>query len=101
MIGGRCRPLISAKGREYREEVVNILKQQDIPLFSVPVRISYTFHRGDRRKYDIGNYLKALDDALEDAGVLVDDSLIEEAHLYKGEVMPRDGHVLLNIEEIK
>lgn len=64
------------------------------PPIAVPVRVEVTFHRPDRRRYDVGNLAltsKATIDGLVDAGVLVDD---DSAHvigpdLRAGETGPR------------
>lgn len=46
------------------------------PLFNDPVNMIYVFKRPDKRRRDLGNGLKALDDFLTHANVLADDSLI-------------------------
>lgn len=50
--------------------------EQRVPLVRGTVRIAYALQRGVM-KADLGNYLKALDDALVAFGVIEDDSLIE------------------------
>jgi crossover junction endodeoxyribonuclease RusA len=43
--------------------------------------IDVAFQRPDKRRRDLDNLLKALSDALVDAGVLADDSGAQEIHL--------------------
>jgi crossover junction endodeoxyribonuclease RusA len=52
----------------------------------------------DRRKRDLDNYMKGLLDALTNGKLWVDDSLINQLHIYRGEVVT-DGSVRVEISE--
>ena len=41
----------------------------------------------DRRKRDLDNYMKGLLDALTESGLWEDDSLIDQLHIYRGEIV--------------
>lgn len=41
----------------------------------------------DRRKRDLDNYMKGLLDALTESGLWGDDSLIDQLHIYRGEIV--------------
>lgn len=46
-------------------------------------RLSANFYRSDKRKVDIDNLLKALMDAIQDAGLVTNDALIAEVSAYR------------------
>lgn len=52
----------------------------------------------DRRKRDLDNYMKGLLDALTEAGLWEDDSLINQLHIFRG-VLVSDGAVRIEISE--
>lgn len=41
----------------------------------------------DRRKRDLDNYMKGLLDAITESGLWEDDSLIDQLHIYRGEIV--------------
>jgi len=96
-----ARQIISREGKQYKQDVVDAIRRMDNPpRFTVPVKVRYIFHRHDRRGYDIGNFIKALDDGLEEAKVFTDDRLIDDEHLIRGEVRPKKGCVRVFIEAL-
>ena len=54
------------------------LQQQDLPDTPIAetVRVSLTFLSPDRRRWDIDNRVKAVQDLLMEAGIIEDDSLV-------------------------
>lgn len=85
------RTLISRQGRAYRREVVAVVERIDrvaeqIPLTG-PLSVEVLLYPPDRRRRDLDNTLKGLLDALEHAGVYLDDSLIERLSVEKREVV--------------
>ena len=77
---------ISAKGRRYREAVVESVREQNGVLrLDDRLAITVILHPTDRRVRDIDNYDKGLLDALTHAGVWVDDEQLDQLCFYRGE----------------
>ena len=81
----RSRQIISKKGREYREQVRQILEAAGYtsPL-SCRLAVTITYYFGDLRRRDIDNHAKAIMDGLQagkhepgNLGLFVDDSQID------------------------
>lgn len=73
-IKGAPRTLISARGRDFRENVMQIVGREKKALkIDSRVKINVRVYPPDRRKRDIDGYLKALLDSLTHAGVWLDD----------------------------
>lgn len=74
---GRARMITSKKGREYFKAVAALMLQLGSPsLGDAPVHMDIQVYRPDRRKRDLSNVRKALEDALVKAGVIADDDQI-------------------------
>lgn len=58
-----------------------------------------TFHFKDKRRTDIDNYLKSLNDALCQAGLFDDDSQIDQILVKRGEII-RLGKTLVKIKSL-
>lgn len=52
----------------------------------------------DKRKRDLDNYMKGLLDALTSCGLWEDDSLIDQLHIYRGDVV-KDGSVRIELSD--
>ena len=86
-IKGKNRTLISAKGRQYRIDVL-AASLQHRGCFGPDKRLSVTaeFRRKDRRRYDLDNFTKAMLDGIQHAGVYADDGQIDQLTLARGTV---------------
>ena len=73
----------TAFGRKYQEEVSSLLHNAwcDKPPNENPVELRITFTTNNRRKWDVDNRVKALQDCLSMAGVLKDDRQVEILHV--------------------
>ena len=79
------RMIISAKGREYRKAVIDLISKEGLAVhIEKPMRVTIEAFRPDRRKRDLDNLLKSTIDALAHAGVFKDDSLIHDLRIYWG-----------------
>lgn len=76
------RTLISKKGREYRKAVIATVPMTAMMKGKLSVRI--IAHVPDKRRRDLDNLLKAPLDALQAAGVYLDDSQIDSLFIARG-----------------
>jgi len=94
------RKVLSAKGRDYHEAVWNLVNRAQVQPFGEK-RVAYhvTVFPPDKRKRDLSNLVKAMEDALTKAGIWDDDSQVdrltfERAHVAKG------GSIFVEIQEM-
>lgn len=92
------RHLISAEGREYRQRIMDMVRQLNAHM---PGRLAVTLicHMPDRRRRDLGNVEKALCDALTHAGLWHDDSQIDDLRIIRAPVVA-GGRVTVRVEQI-
>lgn len=96
----RGRAILSARGREFRNEVVASILQHGKPkTLTSRLRVMMELSPPDRRRRDIDNVVKPTLDALAHAGVYADDCQIDELRVLRGPVVS-DGSLLVVIEEI-
>ena len=98
--GGRVVMSLTKRARIYRTDVCAAIRAvmgacTPVP-FDTPVRIDIELRPPDRRVRDIDNSLKSLFDALTNAGIWKDDSLVDELTLRRGQVI-KDGAALVLI----
>lgn len=93
------RHLISEKGREYRKHVIKVCSGSGLNPWighgKLAVRLDC--YPPDRRRRDLDNLPKSILDALQHAGLIVDDSDIDELHIVRHEM---GGYVMVTITEI-
>ena len=92
---------ISKAGREFKLQVQDyVLDNAVAKMGDKRLQMQVTLYPRDRRKQDIDNRIKALWDALTDAGVYEDDSQIDVLIVQRGEIRKGGGClVLLDIIE--
>jgi len=95
--GGRY---IKAAGIAFRAAVAEIVAAAQVEPMLGRVSLFAAIHPADRRRQDIDNRAKSLQDALTAAGVWLDDEQIDELHLVRREVV-RGGLVRIVITEMK
>ena len=93
------RVLISREGRRYRGMVVSRLGGV-VEKFSGDVRLTVECYPPDRRRRDLDNLLKSLQDSIVHAGVLADDSLIKSLHVEMRDPVPQEGFVHVHVEAL-
>ena len=90
---------LDKKVRPFRELVAESLSEQ-VPGLALDDRLFlevYLFPP-DRRKRDLDNYMKGLLDAVTQAEMWVDDSLIDQLHIFRGETVD-EGAVVISISD--
>lgn len=96
----RGRMGISKAGRAFKEQVSDYVVEYKIPkLGKSRLQFEVTLYPKDKRKQDIDNRIKALWDALAEAGVFDDDEQIDVLIVHRGEIK-KGGGCLVLIEEI-
>ena len=94
----RGRMGISKAGREFKAQVSDYVIEYRVPkLGKARLEMKVVIFPRDRRKQDIDNRIKALWDALGDAGVFDDDEQIDVLMIERGEIK-KGGGVLVIID---
>lgn len=100
-VGGRT--LLSKKARAYREKALALLKERALPEFTEGIELYIEFYPPDRRRRDLDNLLKAVQDTLQKAGLFRDDAQIIHLDIVKKE--PRrpygEARVIVKSSELK
>jgi crossover junction endodeoxyribonuclease RusA len=92
---------ISKAGKEFKAQVSDYVVEYRVPkLGSARLEMKVVLYPRDRRKQDIDNRIKALWDALGDAGVFDDDEQIDILMVSRGEIK-KGGGCLVIIQEIE
>lgn len=94
--------LISAEGRQYRQDVqVQVLIQRAAKKLSGRLEVAITAFPPDKRRRDLDNLLKSCLDALTHAGVWLDDQQIDDLRIVRGNTGDKPGgRVAVQITEI-
>ncbi len=93
------RVLISAAGRAYRANAIACVLEQGSPKLRGRVRVHAIAHAPDRRRRDLDNLWKGVLDSLTHAGVIEDDSLIDELSIARGGI-EKPGRISITLEVI-
>jgi crossover junction endodeoxyribonuclease RusA len=91
---------LSPKGRQYKKAVASRIREEfgEVDLITGRVGIAIELCRGDRRKFDVDNYVKGLCDALN--GVIwEDDAQVDVIQVKRGPVSP-PGHCDVIVSEL-
>ena len=94
----RNHMVISAEGRAYRAAVWAAVVEQGCPLYAEgALALKIKAWMPDKRRRDLDNILKALLDAMQDAGLYEDDSQVSRIEIERMGVEP-PGRVEVEIE---
>jgi crossover junction endodeoxyribonuclease RusA len=90
---------LTLAAREFKKEVAHIVSLKKVKFTTQKLSLTATFHFKDKRKNDLDNRIKSLLDALVQAGVMEDDSQIDQLHIFRGENI-KLGKALIKISVI-
>ena len=89
---------ISKKGRLFRDAVIKEVSDVGANIkLDYNIMVDIIMFPPDNRVRDLDNYVKALLDALTHAELWIDDSLIDQLFVYRGETI-RNGAVLVRVD---
>ena len=92
------RRFVSKAGKEFKLKVQEYVLEYRVPkLGTARLQMTVTLYPRDKRKQDIDYRIKALWDALADAGVFSDDEQIDVLIVRRGEII-KDGACRVIIE---
>ena len=81
------RRFLTLGAREFKTAVAHEVNLQPIRFGDAKLEMTVTINFRDKRKADISNRIKALEDALVQAGLMDDDSQIKVLHVYEGPIV--------------
>ena len=93
--------VLSQKGREFKAAVADYVVEYKVPkLGDAKLRVTMVLFPRDKRKVDLDNRIKAVLDALENAGVFNSDFQVDELSIVRGKTI-KGGAIRVLIEEIE
>jgi crossover junction endodeoxyribonuclease RusA len=99
-INARGRRFPNKKAVDYKIKVQDIVIDQQARKFgSSPISLQIWVYPPDRRKRDISNIIKIVEDSLQDAGIYDDDFQINLLVVERGKIL-KGGKVTVIIDEI-
>lgn len=80
--------VLSKAGREYKQAVAEYVAEMNTPkLGDARLEVTIWVYPPNKRMFDLDNRLKAILDALEDAGVYENDSQIDVLMIQRGKIV--------------
>lgn len=78
---------LTLAAREFKAAVAHAVSLQPVRFEDAKLEMTVTINFRDKRIADISNRIKALEDALVQAGLMNDDSQIKVLHVYEGPIV--------------
>jgi len=94
------RVIISAKGRDYRNEICEYVMVEGVRHHAERLKVEIYAFVPDRRRRDLDNILKAIFDSLEYAGVFEDDEQIDDLRVVR-RPLAKPGYLAIAITELE
>ena len=90
---------ISPRGKQYRADVMQICAQANVKPFTGRLALKIGYAPPDRRKRDIDNIIKAVQDSLAYGGCMLDDEQVDDLHVVRLPV-EKFGAAIIELSEI-
>jgi len=87
---------LTKEAKSFQDHISKLVLFEKIKFGDAPLEMSITIHFPTRRKADISNRIKAIEDAFVHAGLMDDDSQINILHIFRGEII-KGGKCLVKI----
>jgi len=81
------RRFLTAKAVQFKADVAHIVSQHKTRFGAAKLEMTVWINPRDKRIQDTSNRIKALEDALVQAGLMDDDSQIKIHHIYEGPIV--------------
>lgn len=93
------RRFVGEQGKKFKAQVAHIVSSQPIRFGNQKLVMLVVIHFRNRRKQDLSNRIKALEDAMVQANLFDDDSQIKEIHIKEGAI-EKGGRVFVTLKNI-
>ena len=92
------RRILSAQGKAYKEEVGWLVRSAwgGQPALRGSVALAFEVHCPDRRRRDLDNLLKIMQDGLQEGGAFLNDAQVDDLHIMRG-APEKPGYVVATI----
>jgi crossover junction endodeoxyribonuclease RusA len=88
---------MSKKGRLYADDSAVMMREQNVPrVGGIGVSLAIVMYPPDKRKRDLDNHMKALQDAITKHEVWDDDSQIHQLYVFRGRII-KGGKAIVRI----
>lgn len=91
------RRFVGPEGKKFKADVAQIVGKVPTRFGNSRLSLTIHLHFRDKRRADISNRVKALEDALVQAGLFDDDSQIDEEHTYRSSII-KEGKTSIEIK---
>ena len=91
----------SQRGKDFKKSTRQVVKRviAELPLTG-RLAVHIMLHAPNNRRYDIDNRVKPLLDALQHAGLFLDDEQVDAIEVQRGPVQPNDGMALVVVDQL-
>jgi crossover junction endodeoxyribonuclease RusA len=91
---------LSKTGRCFQSSGILSIREQlgDHPQIDFPIHLSIILYPPTKISRDLDNYIKPVQDCIQNSGLLYNDCLVNQLEVFRGEITPK-GSVFVRIRE--